>query len=276
MTEEVIRAIVRDEIKKASPKTEEMKESCVDIRGFDPTGEGSAYQPEPAPGSDAEHPPVGYRLVEMRGKVDKASVCWKHGVGPWVPNTGWMPDDVVGPINTPIANPIPANEGDSRLAESVAIPVGWVLGFPEDANFRYWCKDEKGGGFWTTTARTCVTVRDLMIVPDPSIPWGEGHEAILPSEAVDGDEFLIGSSWIRAISLLTWSERERNEQPWRRRIPDHSDGACAGSVRQDRRKRGAGPPAGVLRPRRTPRHRGEAGGGVGHDKAPACGVACRA
>lgn len=121
MTEEVIRAIVRDEIKKASPKTEEMKESCVDIRGFDPTGEGSAYQPEPAPGSDAEHPPVGYRLVEMRGKVDKASVCWKHGVGPWVPNTGWMLDDVVGPINTPIANPIPANDGDSRVTESVEI-----------------------------------------------------------------------------------------------------------------------------------------------------------
>ena len=117
-----------------------------------------------------------------------------------------------------IESRIRAIEGDSRLAESVAIPAGWVLGFPEGANFRYWCKDEKGGGLWGTTARTCVTVRDLIIVPDPSIPWGEGYEAILPSEATEGDEYWSVDRW--------WKSGGGRCHPsvpgyfaWRRRIP---------------------------------------------------------
>lgn len=93
-------------------------------------------------------------------------------------------------------------------SQTVAIPVGWRRSertiFTEPHSWRPLISNG-----------TCVGA----IEPDPSIPWGEGYEAILPSEAVDGDGFLIGSSWIRAIRLPAWSERERNEQPWRRRIP---------------------------------------------------------
>ena len=181
---------------------------------------GKAETIEPAPGSDAEHPPAGYVLVKDDAKICESWLCWKGGKGPWgivdCSSVGRTPSQAVKLY--PFARPIPANEGDSRLAESVAIPVGWVLGFPENERFRYWCKDEKGGGLWGTTARTCVTVRDLIIVPDPSIPWGEGYEAILPSEATEGNEYWSVDRW--------WKSGGGRCHPsvpgyfaWRRRIP---------------------------------------------------------
>lgn len=82
---------------------------------------------EPAPGSDAEHPPAGYVLVPHasgdRTRYDW--LVWLNGVGPWTPFQKY-----IGETHTahffPCARPIPANEGDSRLTESVAIPVGSV------------------------------------------------------------------------------------------------------------------------------------------------------
>lgn len=188
---------------------------------------GKAETIEPAPGSDAEHPPVGYVLVPSASddRIKADWLVWAWDRGPWES----FPSDGIGYARNrsrcAVCRPIPANEGDLRLAESVAIPVGWVLGFPEGANFRYWCKDETGGGFWGTTARTCVTVRDLMIVPDPSIPWGEGYEAILPSEATEGDEYWSVDRW--------WKSGGGRCHPsvpgyfaWRRRIPATTPTEC--------------------------------------------------
>ena len=178
---------------------------------------------EPAPGSDAERPPVGYVLLPKgslkRIEKDWDWIHWAFDEGPWTPMPTMNAGDVHHECSHPIARPIPANEGDSRLAESVAIPVGWVLGFPEGANFRYWCKDETGGGFWGTTARTCVTVRDLMIVPDPSIPWGEGYEAILPSEARCGDEYRDRHQWKEWTHPNGETMANATSFVWRRRIP---------------------------------------------------------
>ncbi|MBK9580304.1 MAG: hypothetical protein IPO40_24830 [Fibrobacteres bacterium] len=162
---------------------------------------------EPAPGSDAEHPPVGYVLVpHASGEVIEADwIVWSFDRGPWKP---LRPDSVGDRAHGgfhPMARPIPANEGDSRLAESVAIPVGWKeCCFFDHANAR-------------TFGRT-------FIAPDPSIPWGEGYEAILPSEARNGGscEFWADDTrkrWIPAERVQTWDERCRNQYAWRRRIP---------------------------------------------------------
>lgn len=74
---------------------------------------------EPAPGSDAEHPPVGYRLAKAGEERRKGYVFWHHKR-----NGGWRDgnEDCVGDEieeNDIIANPIPANEGDSQKAESL-------------------------------------------------------------------------------------------------------------------------------------------------------------
>lgn len=209
-----------DELEKRVAILEERISAPRCIAGHDPTGDGSAYQPEPAPGSDAEHPPVGHVLVPSASddRIKADWLVWAWDRGPWES----FPSDGIGYARNrsrcAVCRPIPANEGDLRLAESVAIPVGWVLGFPENERFRYWCKDEKGGGLWGTTARTCVTVRDLIIVPDPSIPWGEGYEAILPSEATEGNEYWSVDRW--------WKSGGGRCHPsvpgyfaWRRRIP---------------------------------------------------------
>lgn len=181
---------------------------------------GKAETIEPAPGSDAEHPPLGYVLVPSASddRIKADWLVWAWDRGPWES----FPSDGIGYARNrsrcAVCRPIPANEGDLRLAESVAIPVGWVLGFPENERFRYWCKDENGGGLWGTTARTCVTVRDLIIVPDPSIPWGEGYEAILPSEATEGNEYWSVDRWRKS-----GGGRCHPSVPgyfaWRRRIP---------------------------------------------------------
>ena len=58
----------------------------------------------------------------------------------------------------------------------------------------------------------------MLIYPDPSIPWGEGYEAILPSEATEGDEYWSVDRW--------WKSGGGRCHPsvpgyfaWRRRIP---------------------------------------------------------
>lgn len=117
---------------------------------------GKAETIEPAPGSDAEHPPVGY-----------------------------------------------------RLAESVAIPVGWEAvpeGIHREIPVKIRRRIASGAGL------------GLLIYPDPSIPWGEGYEAILPSEATEGDEYWSVDRW--------WKSGGGRCHPsvpgyfaWRRRIP---------------------------------------------------------
>lgn len=71
---------------------------------------------EPAPGSDAEHPPIGYRLAKVGDVYAKGYLIYFSGV--WTaggePNTGRH----VLSLGIPVANPIPANEGDSQKAES--------------------------------------------------------------------------------------------------------------------------------------------------------------
>jgi hypothetical protein len=88
------------------------------------------------------------------------------------------------------------NENASRAqdirdgAESPRVPNGWVLEFPDPGqNFRYWCRPDREAPSWETTSRECVTTQDLVIVPDPSTPWGEGYKAIMPDEAKYGDEY---------------------------------------------------------------------------------------
>lgn len=160
---------------------------------------------EPAPGSDAEHPPVGYVLVpRFRGeKVEANWIIWAWGKGPWEPlDPPQIGEDMDKCKLHPCARPIPANEGDSRLAESVAIPAGWVASTGGKAY----------GGGW--------------ILPDPSIPWGEGYEAILPQPsqgwACDGDQGYLpktetnSEGWYPYRHILP----ERILQiPWRRCIP---------------------------------------------------------
>lgn len=96
----------------------------------DPTGEGSAWQgsptpAEPAPGSDAKHPPIGYRLAKVGENRAKGYIYW-HG-GAWRDGEWNLVGDVItrGCANH-IANPIPANEGDSQkagLSEKIAESV---------------------------------------------------------------------------------------------------------------------------------------------------------
>lgn len=145
---------------------------------------------EPAPGSDAEHPPVGHRLIgpAVNGKAAHC-LYWNEHNDEWETNSDF------------IAVPIPANEGDTRLTESVAIPVGWKeCCFFDHANSRAF-----GGTF---------------IAPDPSIPWGEGYEAILPSEAGEGASFFHPGTkrWNRyeSFGYVPWG---RDSLAWRRLIP---------------------------------------------------------
>ena len=88
--------------------------------GYDPTGDGSAYQPaaEPAPGSDAAHPPLGYRL-EPVGGVRREWYIWWDPSGRWREGTQLHVGDIVydGSI---IANPIPSADGDSHACAEIA------------------------------------------------------------------------------------------------------------------------------------------------------------
>ena len=86
----------------------------------DPTGEGSAWQvsptpAEPAPGSDEEHPPEGYRLEPVGGKRAPGYVWWCPTTYKWQPAQMDMMGKTVYP-SVVVANPIPANEGDSQKA----------------------------------------------------------------------------------------------------------------------------------------------------------------
>lgn len=126
---------------------------------------------------------------------------------------GWIATELArNPLNAmraaesaPGSNPIPANEGDSRLAESVAIPVGWVAcGQTAIGPGKY----REHGGQW--------------IKPDPSIPWGEGYEAILPEGSTNGEEvwerFDFGE-WKKHSSAIAKIMANKRDFAWRRRIP---------------------------------------------------------
>ena len=96
----------------------------------DPTGEWSAWQgsptpAEPAPGSDAEHPPEGYRLEPVGGKRAPGYVWWCPTTYKWQPAQMDMMGKTVYPTVV-VANPIPANEGDSqktKLSDEIAESV---------------------------------------------------------------------------------------------------------------------------------------------------------
>lgn len=72
---------------------------------------------EPAPGSDAEHPPVGYRLAKERQAREPGYIWWDGEK--WSKGLTGMIDEPVYLDRDVIANPIPANEGDGRASESV-------------------------------------------------------------------------------------------------------------------------------------------------------------
>lgn len=70
---------------------------------------------EPAHGSDAEHPPLGYRLEPRGGERRRGYLWWHPDRREWIPCTVCVGLKVANDI---IANPIPANEGGSQKAES--------------------------------------------------------------------------------------------------------------------------------------------------------------
>lgn len=103
-------------------------------------------------------------------------------------------------------NPIPANEGDSRAAESVAIPAGWVE-----------CK-----GHYPSDSRQILHPKTRHIIawasPNRCVPWGEGYEAILPEDAKRGDEYLAGPEWVAPLDPSAWSASARMAEVWRRKV----------------------------------------------------------
>lgn len=202
-----------DELEKRVAILEERISAPRCIAGHDPTGDGSAYQPEPAPGSDAEHPPVGHVLVPSASddRIKADWLVWAWDRGPWES----FPSDGIGYARNrsrcAVCRPIPANEGDLRLAESVAIPVGWKAvpeGIHREIPVKIRRRIASGAGL------------GLLIYPDPSIPWGEGYEAILPSEAdIICDEYKPYpgcKSWEKWASI---KGQARDKFAWRRRIP---------------------------------------------------------
>lgn len=71
---------------------------------------------EPAPGSDAEHPPEGYVLVPNGSgeKIGSDWISWSWGKGPWESLDPRTPGKRHASYHYPMARPIPANEGDSQ------------------------------------------------------------------------------------------------------------------------------------------------------------------
>ena len=82
------------------------------IAGWNPPYSAPA---EPAPGSDAEHPPLGYRLAKVAEKREPGYVFW-DGEG-WIEGGSALFSSPVDRWHSsPCANPITANEGDSQKA----------------------------------------------------------------------------------------------------------------------------------------------------------------
>ena len=176
---------------------------------------GKAETIKPAPGSDADHPPVGYVLVPSASadKIKSDWLVWAWDRGPWES----FPSDGIGYARNrsrcAVCRPIPANEGDSRLAESVAIPVGWKAvpeGIHREIPVKIRRRIASGAGL------------GLLIYPDPSIPWGEGYEAILPTEATKDDWRLCDGDWLSHSICMDGPKKIGwwgDAFPWRRRIP---------------------------------------------------------
>lgn len=74
---------------------------------------------EPAPGSDAEHPPVGYRLEPFASEeiIKSDWIVWAWNRGPWDLFTSGSVGNSRNKSSYPVARPIPANEGDSQKTE---------------------------------------------------------------------------------------------------------------------------------------------------------------
>lgn len=187
-------------LKESDRPTREQVES--QIAGWNPPYSAPA---EPAPGSDAEHPPPGYRLAKVAEKREPGYVFW-DGEG-WIEGGSALFGSPVDRWHSsPCANPITANEGDSRAAESVAIPVGWVE-----------CK-----GHHPSDSRQILHPKTRHIIawasPNRCVPWGEGYEAILPEEAERGDEYLAGPEWVAPLDPAAWSAEARMAEVWRRKV----------------------------------------------------------
>ena len=184
---------------------------------------GKAETIKPAPGSDADHPPVGYVLVPSASadKIKSDWLVWAWDQGPW---QAFTPGSIGLPRNQSdyaVSRPIPANEGDSRPAESVTIPAGWVahVNGPHINEKTRVVRD----GRWTKILPDLAwQSTEAQIVPDPSITWGEGYEAILPTEATKDDWRLCDGDWLSHSICMDGPKKIGwwgDAFPWRRRIP---------------------------------------------------------
>lgn len=94
--------------------------------------------------------------------------------------------------------PDPTGEGSAWQGGSIGfrIPTGWV--------------ERLFDSLWAASDRN---FNGLHIYPDPSIPWGEGYEAILPEEAREGDEYRTPCGWTKKMTKI----EKASGVAWRRR-----------------------------------------------------------
>lgn len=136
LTGQQVETILMDQAESPLKESDRPRIECYTIRGILPppgpivsfngclhpaqNKSGDSAAAEPAPGSDAEHPPEGYVLVPREGVQIIASdwIVWKFDRGPWGPLEPASIGERLHDGYHPCARPIPANEGDSRLAES--------------------------------------------------------------------------------------------------------------------------------------------------------------
>lgn len=202
--------------------------------GFDPTGEGSAYQPEP--GSDAQHPPVGYRLAKPGEMLPRDTIVWYRNVGPWMPLEGYYP-----PIPLlyciaewpPMAVPLAANEGDSRLA-----PEAWneesrkkILALVEENDMLRKRAIENANDAQDNLVRAVVAEREAarlrtevdqlkasqVLIPEPSPSAMAGLSAVATTERA----VRAALSWARRMVHAIGADEvvvKREEQEWATRI----------------------------------------------------------
>lgn len=112
-------------------------------------------------------------------------------------------------ITGPAICPDPTGEGSAWQGEAArSVPIGWI-----------------GCGTTAKNPGTYRAYRGQWIAPDPSIPWGEEYEAILPEEATTGDwrledTGLLAGEWLQHEIGMEGPHAENwwgHGLPWRRR-----------------------------------------------------------
>lgn len=138
--------------------------------------------PEPAPGSDAEHPPLGYRLARSNDKKRKGYL-WFSDAGKWESGFECNFGDLV--LNGIIANPIPANEGGGRAehVEDSRITHARVLADERDRLrahvFRLQEERDAAVGRAVLAEREAARLRDALVrLCDPQMNSREREAAI--------------------------------------------------------------------------------------------------